>query len=193
MRPLNRFKSERDWRAGQDELCRLQKLVDILISKIDENEMIEIKDAIGSGLFDLKLRINKEMRENWVSEIAARKKFIELNDQTLAARSGVGVIQKIQAQLLEKTGQLMMMDDMKKIREILAGDMNRREMRNDLKAAVTDAGIKMSTAGGGMSNGNNDSDVTERTVDASGEPWLLGEEAEQIIEAALKEEEEKKS
>ncbi len=119
MKSGHRTKAFRLWRAGQTGLKTIQALVDKLIAEAPDQ-----KELVFSGLPDLKIRISKEVRENYLAELRSRREELELQDLELSRKMDVGLLMAVKARI---EGALKQLLDLEELKQALALDKGTSE------------------------------------------------------------------
>ena len=108
---VQRGEGYRSWRSGIPGLARLQTRVDNLLAALSGSEEAHL---LVGGLADLKLKVNKEVRDNAAFEIRARREYLELFDLERASKSDITLIRQLSAQIEGKFQDLLKIDDMQR-------------------------------------------------------------------------------
>lgn len=112
--PKYRAKGYRLWRNGHAGLIRLQEIVDRLIdlgagSAASDDARREL---MLSSLPDLKIRLNKELRDNAMAEQRHRREGFELDDIERARKNQVPLLLRLKRQVEEQAEQLIALADL---------------------------------------------------------------------------------
>lgn len=121
-----RPKSYRLWRAGDRGLARIQRIVDRAIEEAEaealksagdksEAAFADLRAVCLSGLPDLKLRLNRELRENAAHELRHRRETIEIEDIELARKADIGYLNSVRERIEAQVRQLLELDDLKSV------------------------------------------------------------------------------
>ena len=120
MKTGHRAKAFRLWRSGHEGLVTIQRLVDRAIK--DMEETLDPKEVAFSGLPDLKLRVNRELRDNAAFELRHRRESLELEDVELAHKTDVTYLRKVRDRVEDQVRSLLELDD---LRSVIGGKSTR--------------------------------------------------------------------
>lgn len=112
MKSGHRAKAYRLWRSGHEGLVTIQKLVDKAIEEAAESEP---KETCFSGLPDLKLRINRELRDNAAFELRHRRESLEMEDIELAHKTDLAYLKRLRERVEAQLTDLLALDDLQSV------------------------------------------------------------------------------
>lgn len=98
MKARLRYPAGNIWRIGFKGLRKLQDKVDRLLETHEDDELVTM-------LAEVKLRLNRELRENAVAEMRLRKEHFEVQDMSLARAAAAKTDEELLAAVAEMRRQ----------------------------------------------------------------------------------------
>lgn len=104
--------SYRLFRTGEAGLKTILRIVDRAIEVAKDVQGEAAREVCLSGLPDLKMRLNRELRDNAAFEMKHRRESFEMEDLELASKRDIGYLRKVHERIEGQLRTLMQLDEL---------------------------------------------------------------------------------